>query len=158
MQPAHPSPSSDDPVPLIPLRAADDRAARTRAYAVGNAIVLGLLVGMLGLAWMARPVDGRIVLFGRTMPETCFYKRMTGRPCVGCGTTRSLVLAVHGRWAESRAMHPSGIWFLGFLLCQFLLRASLLVVHPAPPNAISCVDPIASAVLMLLALYLPIVL
>ena len=154
----NPCPSSDDTVPLVPITAAGDRAARARGYAVANAIVLLVVLLVLGLAWMAEPVDGRIVLFGHRMPEACFYKRMTGRPCVGCGTTRSLVLAAHGRWAESHAMHPAGTWFLGFLLGQLLFRMALLAIRPAARAVVACVDPIVSAVLMLLVLYLPLAL
>ena len=154
----NPCPASDDPVPLVPVTSAEDRAARARGYAVANAIVLLVVLLMLGPAWMAKPAGGRIVLFGHRLPETCFSKLMLGRPCLGCGTTRSLVLAIHGRWAESRAMHPAGIWFLGFLLCQLLLRMALLVIRPAPRVVVSCVDPIVSAVLLLLVLYLPLAL
>ena len=151
-------PASDDPVPLAPVAPAGGRAARARGYAVANAIVLPVVLLVLWLAWMAEPADGRIVLFGYRLPEGCVYKRMTGRPCLGCGTTRSLVLAADARWAESRAMHPSGIWLLGFLLCQVLLRTALLVIRPPAGTVLSCVDPILSAVLLLLVLYLPLVL
>jgi len=39
----------------------------------------------------------------------CMFERVTGRPCPGCGMTRSLLRLSQGDVAESLRMHPLGI-------------------------------------------------
>jgi hypothetical protein len=46
----------------------------------------------------------------------CWLHSTTGIPCPGCGLTRSLSCAAHGRFAESWAYHPFGVFSLAFFL------------------------------------------
>lgn len=48
-------------------------------------------------------------------PVLCPVRRATGRPCPGCGGTRSLVHLVHGDLRGAAAAHPLGP-VLGLLL------------------------------------------
>jgi Protein of unknown function (DUF2752) len=43
------------------------------------------------------------------VPSVCLFKEVTGLPCPSCGTTRSLLLLIHGRFLESFMMNPFGI-------------------------------------------------
>lgn len=42
------------------------------------------------------------------VPIVCPVRRVTGRPCPGCGLTRSLVRMMHGDVAGSFRIHPAG--------------------------------------------------
>ena len=44
----------------------------------------------------------------------CLFKVAAGRPCPGCGMTRSIVCLAHGDLAGSLRMHPLGIVLTGF--------------------------------------------
>ena len=98
--------------------------------AVANVVVLLAAAVCLFAAWLLKPGDGRVTLLGWSVPETCLWKSELGRPCPGCGLTRSVSLAVHGRWGDSQASHPSGIWLAGFLAAQAAWRAALLAIRP----------------------------
>lgn len=41
-------------------------------------------------------------------PVTCPVRRVTGRPCPGCGGTRSVVRLLHGRPRAALDAHPLG--------------------------------------------------
>jgi len=43
------------------------------------------------------------------LPSVCLFKEVTGLPCPSCGTTRSLLLLINGRFHESLMMNPFGI-------------------------------------------------
>jgi hypothetical protein len=43
------------------------------------------------------------------VPSVCLFKEVTGLPCPSCGTTRSLLLLISGRFHESLMMNPFGI-------------------------------------------------
>ncbi|MCX7429253.1 MAG: DUF2752 domain-containing protein [Planctomycetia bacterium] len=142
-----------DAVPLYPV----DRAARLshkRLYFRGNLAALAVVLLALGLARTAVVADGGLWVFGCRLPETCLSKLILGRPCIGCGLTRSVVLAVADRWTESRALHPGGIWLAGWLVLQTAARAALLPVQPSRP-IVWQVDLGASLVSLLAVLYVP---
>jgi hypothetical protein len=42
-------------------------------------------------------------------PVLCPIRRVTGRPCPGCGLTRSITHALHGNLAASLHHHPLGL-------------------------------------------------
>jgi hypothetical protein len=39
----------------------------------------------------------------------CTFQRLTGRPCPGCGMTRSMMALTHGDLLRSLRMHPLGV-------------------------------------------------
>ena len=43
------------------------------------------------------------------IPSVCIFKEVTGLPCPSCGTTRSLLLLINGRFHESLMMNPFGV-------------------------------------------------
>jgi hypothetical protein len=58
----------------------------------------------------------RLGPFATIFPE-CFFHRFTGLDCPGCGMTRAVHAALHGRLAEAFRFNPVGI---------FLFPAALL--------------------------------
>jgi hypothetical protein len=56
------------------------------------------------------------------VPETCGMQIMFGRPCPGCGLTRSFIHLAHGDWRSSLAIHRIG-WLIALLVvCQIPYR------------------------------------
>ncbi len=102
-----------------------------RRYAWINAALLALLLLGLLLARNIRTLPTGLFLGDIRLPETCLVSRATGRPCAGCGMTRSIVLASAGDWRASLAMHPSGIWLFVYALSQAAFRALALVWRPS---------------------------
>ena len=76
-----------------------------------------LLVGLLSTASQERGS-----LLGVAIPTLCGFKLLTTWDCPGCGLTRSLILALHGQWAASYALHLWGIPLMGILLFQIPYR------------------------------------
>ena len=78
--------------------------------------VIALIIAATGAAQLGASLGG----WG--MP--CFFYRMTGIPCPGCGLTRSVLALLHGHLRESLLLHPLGpVLFLG--LATALLAAVL---------------------------------
>ena len=144
-----------DAVPLYPLTAAV-HTVRARWYFRGNVAVLAIIFLAFVLVGAARVDGDRLILFGRRMPETCGSKLILGRPCIGCGLTRSLVLGVGGQWRQSRAYHPAGIWLVGWLLLQAVARTALIAIRPNRV-ALLYADLTASLVRLFAILYVPVV-
>lgn len=59
----------------------------------------------------------------------CIFKLLTGIPCPGCGTVRSLQLLVHGDVVGSVLTNP-----LGLLLSLLAVAALVLVIRDAIRN------------------------
>lgn len=136
-----------------------DQAARPwrrpRWYVRLNvAIILAVLLAA-AVARLADVTEQGIVLAGLRLPTTCSYKLVLGHRCPGCGLTRSLFLAFKGRWRQSRAAHPSGIWMAVFLLVQLLGRAALLMARSADAR-VQKMDLLLSLICFFPAAYLPI--
>ena len=100
---------------------------RCRALALA---ALALVAMLTVLTYMARVPDGQpeaVELWGHKIPPMCLFRRLTGRPCPGCGITRAVILAVHGRIKQSLEVHPSGVWVCAWLGVQLLVRMSLAI-------------------------------
>ena len=61
-----------------------------------------LSLGVLGTAALLPPA------WAESGPVLCPVRRATGRPCPGCGLTRSFVHGMHGDLSRSAAAHPAG--------------------------------------------------
>jgi hypothetical protein len=79
------------------------------------------------------PEHGKIL----GLPSICPFHMLTGKPCPGCGMTRSLVCMAHGQLHESFCYHPLGPVVFLLLVCATinsalrLVRPSLVVTIPA---------------------------
>ncbi len=68
-------------------------------------ILAGLsLAGYIWIGWNF--IEG---LEHFAVPSVCLFKEVTGLPCPSCGTTRSLLLLMHGQFRESFMMNPFGM-------------------------------------------------
>lgn len=78
------------------------RTAPERTVLLVASVTLGVI-----LCWM---------VLGRFYPEIghCGWKSLTGRPCLGCGGTRSLWALVYGHGEEAFLMNP-GVFLLALL-------------------------------------------
>jgi len=79
---------------------------------------------ILTACFVASASPNSVSLFGLRIPNTCPFKALTGLDCPGCGITRAMILAVHGRWLDSYFMHLWGIPLLVFFLWRFLSAIS----------------------------------
>jgi hypothetical protein len=107
--------------------------AASQWHVLYRRINLGALCGLLILAALLCCADvseqdpNTVVLWGHTLPRMCLVSWLTGRPCPGCGTTRSLVLLFAGHWRLARAMHPAAIWLGAWIVLQIALRLLLSI-------------------------------
>jgi len=91
-----------------------------------HAAALVVAVGVLLMAATATVHDGRFVVLpwlDFTLPDLCWWRRLLQIECPGCGLTRSLVCAVHGRWKLAVGFHPGGIVVLAGLVGQLPYRS-----------------------------------
>ncbi len=63
-----------------------------------------------------------------TLPNTCIFRATTGLPCPGCGLTRSMVAAAHGRLAVSFSHHRLGLLTLIYVFLQFVFNLCYLSI------------------------------
>lgn len=103
----------------------------TRLPHVPVFVLLGLVLwaglALLGLA-LGDGEGGGLVL--------CQFKRVTGRPCPSCGSSRGVAAALHGNFLEALAWNPLVISALALLATLLLLRAATarkLVLDTDPP-------------------------
>lgn len=86
---------------------------RSDAFAIA---VFCLLV--VCFAVLAEATSSAISVFGVHIPALCPFRLLTGLDCPGCGLTRSVILAFHGRFVESYMVHLLGIPLAVFFLIQ----------------------------------------
>jgi hypothetical protein len=76
-------------------------------------LVIGVVVPALALSLTV--VDGSRVAFRflpyRPLPQSCVSRALFSFDCPACGLTRSIVMLVEGRFADSLSMHRLG-WFI----------------------------------------------
>lgn len=80
-----------------------------------------LLLSLLAVVWLIQPV------ICETDYTICFFRTVTGKPCVFCGLTRALAYAAHGNFYSANACHK--FWWLAAVIilglaCLFLLDAT----------------------------------
>lgn len=106
----HLPPSSIEPAGAVVL---ESRNRTKLARPWGSLAIIAVMV--LG-GWVLESADGqRVHLRGfpaAVVPEVCWSKRWLGWACPLCGATRSVILVVQGRWADSWSMQPAGILVL----------------------------------------------
>lgn len=62
----------------------------------------------------------------------CAWKSGTGLPCVGCGTTRSMVLLAGGSWRAALQLNPAAVLLLPVWTAAALYAATVLVLRLEP--------------------------
>ena len=79
------------------------------------------------LAGLLEVVDGRWIRFWflpeLVFPDVCLSRRWFDLGCPACGLTRSIVYLVHGRVAESLAVHRLGWLVFALIVAQVPYRA-----------------------------------
>jgi hypothetical protein len=102
------------------------KAARNQpALVAGIVILLDALAARLTLT----ADQARVYVLGRPIGWQCSMRRI-GLPCPTCGMTRSIVITLHGGWAQAWSIAPggpvlaAGLLALAVALCLFALRRS----------------------------------
>jgi hypothetical protein len=87
-------------------------------------LVASIVILVLAMVLQVRS-DQRVFVSGAPampVPETCGMQIVFGRPCPGCGLTRSFIHLAHGDWRSSLAIHRVG-WLVALLVvCQIPYR------------------------------------
>ncbi len=83
---------------------------------------LALVVVVLSLVL---PDDGVRGLSGKPL-QLCYFVTATGKPCPGCGLTRSFIHLAHLRAERSVSFHPAGLVLFPFTV----YLSALLLVSP----------------------------
>jgi hypothetical protein len=65
----------------------------------------------------------------------CLFERVTGRPCPGCGMTRSILRLAQGDLVGSLRMHPLGVVLAGLVVAATVGTAVGLVEGTDPPRS-----------------------
>lgn len=55
----------------------------------------------ISLTWVLINLFGLRSYFGLSNSSICIFKNVTGYPCPSCGTTRSVLAILHGKFAEA---------------------------------------------------------
>jgi hypothetical protein len=85
------------------------------------------LVALLPFTWWLARFD--------VLPHVklCMFERFTGRPCPGCGMTRSILDLAQGDVVGSLRMHPLGVVLAGLVVAAIVGTAVGLVRGDDPP-------------------------
>ena len=130
----------------------------TNTYRIVNISVLAtLLIIMATLRFVSiTPGRNNIVVAGRPVPSLCLASRITGRPCPGCGITRSLHYFMQGNFDQAVNMHPSALWLAALIAAQTAYRLTAITIHKRCKQWWK-LDAAASTVTLLLAAYVPVI-
>lgn len=85
-------------------------------------LVAALMVALLALVLDVRNQRVVFPVWGLALPESCWFKRLTGMDCPGCGLTRSVVCLVHGNFLDAWHFNPGGYLFFAVLAAQVPYR------------------------------------
>ena len=85
------------------------------------------LLGSLAVVALALVLDVRgqrvlLPVLGVPLPELCWFKRLTGTGCPGCGLTRSVICLVHGDFYKAWQFNPGGYLFCALVAAQVPYR------------------------------------
>jgi len=91
---------------------------------VYQAVFLIASLAVIALALVLEVRDQRVVLpfSGFPLPESCWFKRLTGLGCPGCGLTRSVICLVHGNFPGAWDFNPGGYLFVLVIAAQLPYR------------------------------------
>ena len=95
-----------------PHTIAADRARGQRPDPLGHTAVLVLAAGALLISLLLEVRGGESVSVpgvSAVLPELCYYKRMFGSNCPGCGLTRAFIALAHGNLAAAWHYNPASL-------------------------------------------------
>lgn len=95
-------------------------------------VFLGLSVFVLTAAAVLRlQGDERVVvpMLGLPLPDTCYFRRLFGIGCPGCGLTRCFICLSHGDFSRAWQFNPGG--YLCFAIVAFQLPYRILQIWRA---------------------------
>ena len=93
---------------------------------IGDWILLGVSALVVALSFVMSTQGQTQVLFPGTnqpLPETCHFRRWTGRDCPGCGMTRAFISIAHGDWRAAWRFNPASWYFYPLVFSQLPFRA-----------------------------------
>ena len=96
-----------------------------------NIIILVVCCAILGgalIGHVSPPGDSPVRVGGMAIPNICMFRAYTGLPCPGCGLTRSLIAAAHGKIGLSFSFHRLGIITLIYILLQFVFNLGYIII------------------------------
>lgn len=91
-------------VPQLALR---QQLSHARAWHAG--VLAAAVVVLLAACLLEVQGGSHVAFFGWQLPELCWWRRMLGWNCPGCGLTRSLVSTMHAQWAAAWQYHMAGL-------------------------------------------------
>jgi hypothetical protein len=115
-------------------------SAPRRGWWIADATLLSVCALGVGLAFILAPGAERVALAGFEIPEICFWKRVLGMGCPGCGLTRSWVYLAHGDIWTAVSMNAAGPLLFTVAVVQIpvtglrLLRGALAVRAASGPD------------------------
>lgn len=118
-------------------------------------LVAALAVIALALVLEIRGQRVVLPILGVPLPESCWFKRLTGLGCPGCGLTRSVICLVHGDFLGAWNFNPGGYVFFLLIVAQLPYRLAQIqrirrgFTPWCPTNATLAVTCLASMVLLL---------
>lgn len=80
-------------------------------------LVSALVLGIQGGEQVVVPV------LGLTLPEACYFKRLFGFGCPGCGLTRCFISLTHGDFSGAWRFNPAGYLCFAVVAFQIPYRA-----------------------------------
>lgn len=93
---------------------------------VGDWVLLGLSAVVIVLSFLMNMQGTTQVLIPGTnqpLPETCSFRRWTGRDCPGCGMTRAFISIAHGEFVAAWRFNPASWYFYLLVAGQLPFRA-----------------------------------
>jgi hypothetical protein len=110
---------------LVRQDEAETRAA-DRDDTVYHSVYLGLALFVLALAF-ALEVRGNervaVPMIGLTLPDSCWFRHLTGIGCPGCGLTRCFISLAHGEFVRAWSFNPAGFVFFALVVGQIPYRS-----------------------------------
>ncbi len=85
------------------------------ARAISRTRFYGVLVLMLAASYAWIGYNGIVRAQGADGVSICIVRNVTGVPCPGCGTTRSVVHVLHGEILDAVTTNPLGLLAAGAL-------------------------------------------
>lgn len=115
---------------------------------VCSAILGGALIGQVS------PLeDSRVRLGGAAIPNVCMFRAYTGLPCPGCGLTRSLILAAHGKIGLSFSFHRLGFITIIYVLLQFVMNLGYILISRRRAPLSRCLKILHRGIIVLAVLF-----